>query len=202
MGKWRTTTGSYTCLNWSQCVKSAQRQWCISKIIFSLLPSKGETTWVRRVFHAPSFQISTLSLTACQITFCQLKAWVRNFIFASWFSALPFLSSAVPCQLLLSSWTTCSSFQFQNLNSNLWTLPKWEWQDFTDVILWELCTNPFSKKFQVYGQISPHLFHHPLKQIFHFTVILRLCTSQPQKTLIFYLFVFQLVYWSSVSDCL
>lgn len=144
----------------------------------------------------------SVSLTACQITFCQLKAWVRNFIFASWFSALPFLSSAVPCQLLLSSWTTCSSFQFQNLNSNLWTLPKWEWQDFTDVILWELCTNPFSKKFQVYGQISPHLFHHPLKQIFHFTVILRLCTSQPQKNLIFCLFVFQLVYWSSVSDCL
>lgn len=45
------------------------------------------------------------------------KGMVRNFIFASWFSALPFPSSALPCQRPLRSWTACSSFQFQNLNA-------------------------------------------------------------------------------------
>lgn len=45
------------------------------------------------------------------------KSVFKNFIFASWFSALPFPSLAVPCWVLLRSWATHSSFQFQNLNS-------------------------------------------------------------------------------------
>lgn len=45
------------------------------------------------------------------------KGTLKNFIFASRFSASPFPSSAAPCQVLLRSWATYCSFQFQNLNS-------------------------------------------------------------------------------------
>ena len=45
------------------------------------------------------------------------KGVLKNLILASRFSASPFPSSAAPCRVLLRSWATCSSFQFQNLNS-------------------------------------------------------------------------------------
>lgn len=78
------------------------------------IPYRAISTQVRKAFHAPSFQIGSSGLSNHLLP---AKGTLKNFIFVSQFSASPLPSITAPCRVLLRSWTTCSSFQFQYLNS-------------------------------------------------------------------------------------
>lgn len=117
------------------------------------------------------------------------KGMVRNFMFASWFSALPFLSSAVPCRLLLRSWTTCSSFQFQNLNSICGHCQNENGRISPMICYVGSALVPALKCSKFMDRLAPSLHHnHPLVQILHFTVTWGLCTPQPQNSWLFFFF--------------
>lgn len=117
------------------------------------------------------------------------KGMVRNFMFASWFSALPFLSSAVPCRLLLRSWTTCSSFQFQNLNSICGHCQNENGRISPMICYVGSALVPALKCSKFMDRLAPSLHHnHPLVQILHFTVTWGLCTPQPQNSWLFFCF--------------